>query len=181
MPPRAVLIGMPGAGKSTVGLRLAKQLSVPFADSDQLIAERAGRSVAEIFQADGEQAFRALEVSTVQAALREFDGVLALGGGAVGSSSIRQALADSAVPVVLLTASEPELLRRIGDGRHRPLLAADPAAGLAELARIRSAWYQQLATVTVETAGRSVAAVAAIAHQQLTATGRRGRARRVAR
>ncbi len=134
MPPRAILIGLPGVGKSTVGARLAQRLSVPFADSDRLITERTGREVAEIFSADGEAGFRELEAASIAAALVDFDGVLALGGGAVTTGSVRQALAGAGVPVVLLTASEPELLRRIGRSQHRPLLAGDPAGRLAELA-----------------------------------------------
>ena len=79
MSPRAVLVGLPGVGKSTVGRRLASRLAVPFADSDQLITARTGRSVADIFQRDGEPAFRELEASVITGALLEFRGVLALG------------------------------------------------------------------------------------------------------
>ncbi|MDQ2836558.1 MAG: shikimate kinase [Actinomycetota bacterium] len=168
MPPRAVLIGLPGVGKSTVGARLARQLAVPFADSDQLVIERAGRSVTEIFTEDGEPAFRELEAAAILAALADFDGVLALGGGAVTTAAVRDALADSTVPVVLLTAGEAELLRRIGLSRHRPLLAEDPPRQLAELVRTRAAIFRQLAGITVETAGRPVDAVVRVLHQQLT-------------
>jgi len=75
--PRAVLVGLPGAGKSSVGARLAARLTVPFADSDRLISERAGRSIAEIFATDGEPEFRRLEAAVVLEALAGFGGVLA--------------------------------------------------------------------------------------------------------
>jgi shikimate kinase len=161
MAPRAVLIGLPGVGKSTVGRRLARALAVPFADSDDLVERSAGRSVAEIFDRDGEPAFRRLEAAAIGQALTGFDGVLALGGGAVGSSETRQALLDSPAPVLLLTANPADLLARIGDTRHRPLLADRPAARLAELAAAREPLYRQLAGVTCDTSGRPIAAVVA--------------------
>ncbi|MGI8664575.1 MAG: shikimate kinase [Jatrophihabitans sp.] len=167
MPPRAVLIGLPGAGKSTVGARLARRMSLPFADSDQLVVAAAGRSVAAIFATDGEPAFRAIEAGVVLAALAGFDGILALGGGAVTTAQIRQALVAGPAPVVLLQADQAELLRRIGTGRSRPLLADDPAGRLAELTAARSALYQQLASVQVQTAGHSATAVARLVYQQL--------------
>ncbi len=161
MAPRAVLIGLPGVGKSTVGRRLAGALAVPFADSDDLVERSAGRSVAEIFGRDGEPAFRRLEAAAIAQALTGFDGVLALGGGAVGSSGTRQALLDSPAPVLLLTASPEELLTRIGRTRHRPLLAGDPAARLAELAAVREPLYRQLAGASCDTSGRPIEAVVA--------------------
>jgi shikimate kinase len=161
MPPRAVLVGLPGVGKSTVGRRLAARLATPFADSDQLVTGLTGRSVAEIFAQDGEPAFRALEASVITAALRDFEGVLALGGGAVGSDPVRQALTGSPAPVVLLTAATEDLLARIGGTRHRPLLAADPAAALAQLQVDRAPLYRAVATATVDTTGSSVETVVA--------------------
>lgn len=168
MPPRVVLVGLPGAGKSSVGARLARQLEVTFADSDRLVALHAGRPVTEIFASDGEPAFRAVEALVIDTALREFDGVLALGGGAVTTDSVRRALAEAAVPVALLTASQRDLLRRVGSTRHRPLLAGDPASRLAELAQARDGLYRQIATLVVDTAGRSPAGVARVLYQQLT-------------
>lgn len=161
MAPRAVLIGLPGVGKSTVGRRLAGALAVPFADSDDLVVRAAGRSVAEIFDRDGEPEFRRLEAAAIARALAGFDGVLALGGGAVGSCETRQALLDSPAPVLLLTASREHLLARIGGTRHRPLLADDPAARLAELATVREPLYRQLAGASCDTSGRPIAVVAA--------------------
>ena len=91
MTPRAVLIGLPGTGKSTTGRRLAKILAVAFADSDELVEQSTGRSVPELIDTDGESAFRELEADAVARALADFDGVLALGGGAVMTARTRAA------------------------------------------------------------------------------------------
>ncbi|MEO9140023.1 MAG: shikimate kinase [Jatrophihabitans sp.] len=161
MTPLAVLVGLPGAGKSTSGRRLAKILAVPFADSDQLLATSAGRSVQEIFAESGETSFRELEARTIADALDTFDGVLSLGGGALTTETTRDALTASDTTVVLLRASLTTLKRRVGDGRSRPLLAEDPAARLADLERTREPLYRQFATVTVDTDGRTPGQVAA--------------------
>jgi shikimate kinase len=161
MAPRAVIVGLPGVGKSSVGARLARRLAVGFIDSDELVVQQAGRSITAIFAEVGEPGFRALETSAVLAALQSFDGVLALGGGAVTTPAVRDGLASSGVPVVLLTADQQALLRRVGRSTHRPLLAGDPAARLVELSQQRMPWYEQVSTLTIETVGRSVNAVAA--------------------
>lgn len=177
MSPRALLIGLPGAGKSTTGRRLAKILALPFVDSDDLVEAAQGRTVREIFADAGEPAFRALEAAAVADALDGFDGVLALGGGALTSPATRAAVAASGVPVVLLRASLGTLGGRVGDARTRPLLAADPAARLAQLEHDRAPVYDELATITVDTDGRTpgqvAATIAARLHEQRprTATG----------
>jgi shikimate kinase len=165
--PRAVLIGLPGAGKSSVGARLAARLGVPFADSDRLIVQADGRGIPQIFAADGEPAFRKLETAVVLEALAGFDGVLALGGGAVTSAEVRRGLVEAQVPVVLLTATQPELLNRVGRNRNRPLLAGDPAARLAELTTERGELYREVCTLTIDTGGRSIGAVAELILRQL--------------
>jgi shikimate kinase len=168
MPPRVVLVGLPGTGKSTVGAELARRLKVAFADSDELVARQTGRSVAQIFRLQGEPAFRQLEADLIAEALDGFDGVLALGGGAVTTESVRADLAASGVPVVQLSAGQPELLRRMSGSAHRPLLAGDASARLAELAEARSALYAEVAAITVDTEGRSTVEVAAMLHERLT-------------
>ena len=90
MPPRVVLVGLPGSGKSSVGAELARRLGVAFADSDELVEAQTGRSVGEIFAQQGEPVFRQLEADLIAAALGSFDGVLALGGGAVTTESVRR-------------------------------------------------------------------------------------------
>lgn len=167
MAPRVVLVGLPGAGKSSVGAALADRLGVAFADSDELIAQQTGRSVSEIFQHQGEPAFRQLEADMIAAALDGFDGVLALGGGAVTTEAVRQDLLASGVLVVCLSARQDELRARMSGSGQRPLLAGDAAARLAELAQARAGLYARVASITVDTGGRSVAEVAAALHDQL--------------
>jgi shikimate kinase len=159
---RAVLVGLPGSGKTTAGRRLAATLNVPFADSDELIEVCAGRSVPDIFAAGGEETFRVLEARAVAAALDDFDGVLALGGGAVLSPATRAALMASPAPVVLLRTRVATLVERLGDGRGRPLLRGDLAGGLAQLAEAREALYREVATFSVDTERRSPRRVAEV-------------------
>lgn len=170
MSPKVVLIGLPGTGKSTTGRRLAKILCVPFADSDELIEAATGRRIVDIFAADGEPAFRAIEADAIAAALTDFDGVLALGGGAVLAERTRDALSLSGVEVVQLQAPLDTLLARIGDARTRPLLNDDPPTRLAVLAAEREPIFAALATMTVETdqrtAGQVAATIAARLHEK---------------
>jgi shikimate kinase len=161
MTPRAVLVGLPGVGKSTTGRRLAKMLGVPFADSDALIAEREGVSIADLIVQRGEPAARRIEAEVVAAALHDFDGVLALGGGALTTDTTCVALRAAAVPVIVLRARIGTLVTRVGDGSSRPLLAGDPAARLELLAGQRSATFAEMATITVDTDGRTPGQVAA--------------------
>jgi shikimate kinase len=161
MTPRAVLVGLPGAGKSTTGRRLAKILAVPFADSDHLIEDRTGATIAELFAQLGEAACRQLEADVIRTALSEFDGVLSLGGGALLRQDTRAAIAQSGAPVVYLRARLDELSARVGDARGRPLLVEDPPARLAALAAERSAGYEGAAAIAVDTDGRTPGQVAA--------------------
>jgi shikimate kinase len=161
MSPRAVLVGLPGVGKSSTGRRLAKILVVPFADSDDLVEAVDGRTVRAIFAESGEASFRAAESAAVLGALRDFDGILSLGGGALNHPDTRAALVGSGVPVVVLRARHETLLARVGDGATRPLLAGDPAARLVELARERSARYERAAAFGVDTDGKTPGQVAA--------------------
>ena len=161
MSPRVVLVGLPGAGKSTSGRRLAKILALPFADSDDLVEAADGRAVRDIFAAAGESAFRDVEARTIATALSDFDGVLALGGGALTTTATRSALLSGDVPVVVLRAELATLGARIGDARTRPLLSTDPAGRLAALAAERGPLYDEVATFVVDTDGRTPGQVAA--------------------
>lgn len=156
--PVFVLVGMPGAGKSSVGRTLAVRLGVPFRDSDDLVVAATGRSVADLF-AESEATFRAAEAAALVDAFHEFSGVLALGGGSLLSAPVRAALAESGAPVVLLRAGLDTLARRVGDARTRPLLAGDTPARLAALAEERAAIYAEAADVAVDTDGHHVSVV----------------------
>jgi shikimate kinase len=162
MTPRVVLVGLPGAGKSTSGRRLAKILCVEFADSDDLVEAAEARTVREIFAESGEAAFREAEHRAIIACLAgDFAGVLSLGGGALTHEPARLAVVESGVPVAVLHAPLDTLAARVGDGRTRPLLADDPRARLAALAAIRQPIYDSVATLSVDTENRTPGQVAA--------------------
>lgn len=149
MTPKIVLVGPPGAGKTTVGELVADRLGLPFGDTDEEIVARAGKPVAEIFVDDGEEAFRALERQAVADGLAGFDGVLVLGAGAILAAETRARLAGH--PVVFLHAGVPTSARRIGLNRDRPLLLGNPRAQLRELLARRLPLYREVAAVTVDT------------------------------
>jgi len=171
----AVLIGPPGAGKTTVGTLLAGLLGVEFVDTDARVEAVAGKPVSDIFVEDGEPAFRALERTAVAAAVTgtgnsdgdgDGDGqspparVVGLGGGAVLDEGTRVLLA--AHRVVYLETSFTELAKRVGLDRPRPLLIGiNPRAQLKKLLEQRQPVYAGLATLTVSTDGREPAQVAA--------------------
>lgn len=151
--PVAILIGPPGAGKTTVGTELAARLGVGFTDTDTTIAAAAGKPVPDIFIDDGEPAFRALEREAVVLAIGQPGGVVGLGGGAVLDSGTQARLAG--LPVVYLAASFPELAKRVGMDRPRPLLVGtNPRAQLKALLDRRLPIYEGLAWLTVNTDGR---------------------------
>lgn len=152
-----VLVGAPGAGKSTVGALLARALRTTFTDTDDLVEEAAGKSVAEIFVDDGEPAFRVLEAESVDRALAT-DGVVALGGGAVMSTSVRKALAGQRV--VWLEVGLAEAVRRTGLGVSRPVLLGNVRGQMADLLKTRNAVYEDVATQRVLTDGTEPATVA---------------------
>lgn len=158
MAPKAVLVGLPGSGKSTIGRRLAKALGVGLLDTDVAIEHRTGRSIADIFATDGEQEFRRIEEDVVRAALADHDGVLSLGGGAVTSPGVRAALAGHTV--VYLEISAAEGVRRTGGNTVRPLLAGpDRAEKYRALMAKRAPLYRRVATMRVDTNRRNPGAV----------------------
>jgi shikimate kinase len=150
--PLAILIGPPGAGKTTVGAELASRLGVAFLDTDTSIEAAAGKPVSDIFIDDGEEAFRELERKAVAAAVGGPHGVVGLGGGAVLDAGTRELLAGR--PVVYLVASFGELAKRVGMDRPRPLLIGNPRAQLKSLLDQRLSIYEGLAWLTVDTDGR---------------------------
>ena len=154
MAPKAVLIGLPGSGKSTIGRRLAKALNVTMLDTDVAIEQRTGRRIADIFATDGEKEFRRIEEEVVRAALAEHDGVVSLGGGAVTSPGVRAALAGQTV--IFLEISAAEGVRRTGGSTVRPLLAGpDRAEKYRALMSQRVPLYRQVATIRVNTNRRN--------------------------
>ncbi len=150
MTPRFVVLGPPGAGKTTVGQLLAERLGVVFRDTDEDIVAAAGKSISDIFTGDGEPAFRALEEDAVATGLAEHDGVLALGGGAVLSATTRQRLAGHTV--VFLNVGMAEGVRRTGLSTARPLLAGvNPRSTFKALLDARLPLYREVATIEVVT------------------------------
>jgi shikimate kinase len=157
--PVCVLVGPPGSGKTSTGEALAGHLGVAFRDTDADVERVAGKPVPDIFIDDGEEHFRALERVAVADALRTFDGVLALGGGAVLAGHTRAALAGHRV--VFLSVELPDAIRRVGLGQGRPLLAVNPRATLKHQLELRRPLYESVATLTVATDGRTPVEVAA--------------------
>jgi shikimate kinase len=156
MAPKAVLVGMPGSGKSTIGRRLAKALAVPLLDTDAKIVETTGRSIADLF-VEGEQDFRRIEADVVRAALAEHDGVVSLGGGAVTTPEVREALVGHTVIYLEISASEG--IRRTSNS-GRPLLAGgDPAEKFRTLMAARVPLYREVATMRINTNRRNPGAV----------------------
>ena len=150
-----------GSGKTTVGKRIAQELGYAFVDSDDVVASAAGKSVREIFAQDGEAVFRQCESEAIKSVLadRQSSVVLATGGGAVISSDNRQLISEQASTVVWLDASVEDLVVRTKSGATRPLLDGDAATTLQSLSNQRSAWYDEVATVRIDTRGKSVSKV----------------------
>lgn len=158
MAPKAVLIGLPGSGKSTIGRRLAKAMGLTMLDTDAAIEEKTGRTIAEIFTGDGEQEFRRIEEEVIREALATHDGILSLGGGAVTTPGVREALAGHAVVFLEITAAEG--IRRTGGNSSRPLLAGpDHAEKYRKLVNDRVPLYRRVATIRVNTNRRNPGAV----------------------
>lgn len=158
MRPVCVLVGAPGAGKTTVGALLASRLGVPFRDTDADIEQTVGKAIADVFVQDGEEAFRALERAAVAVALREHDGVLSVGGGAVLAPETRALLAGR--QVVHLEVGLSAAASRVGLSRDRPVLALNPRAQLRALLEARLPVYREVATLSVPTDGRTPEQVA---------------------
>ncbi|WKG06140.1 shikimate kinase [Mycolicibacterium sp. HK-90] len=158
MAPKAVLIGLPGSGKSTIGRRLAKALNLTMVDTDAAIEETTGRTIADIFATDGEAEFRRIEEEVIRSALASHDGVLSLGGGAVTTPGVRAALAGHTV--VYLEISAAEGVRRTGGSTVRPLLAGpDRAEKYRALMSERVPLYRRVATMRINTNRRNPGAV----------------------
>jgi shikimate kinase len=157
--PKLVLVGAMGAGKTTVGRRLADAWGVGFRDTDHDIEESQGRAVSDIFVDSGEARFRELEREAVHAALAEHDGVLALGGGAVLDEGTRAALAGHRV--VFLRVGLGDAAKRVGLGVSRPLLLGNVRGRIKQLIDERTPIYESVATHVVDTDGLGIDEVVA--------------------
>jgi shikimate kinase len=147
-----VLVGFMGAGKTTIGNLLAARLALPFADSDQVIEERAGRPVRQIFAEDGEPAFRALEHQVIADLLDGPELVLAVGGGAAEHPLTQAKLSsEPGTHVVYLQVGYTQALQRIGGDAGRPMLARPDLTAVYER---RRPVYAAVATLAVDTDDR---------------------------
>jgi shikimate kinase len=153
--PKAVVIGPPGSGKTTVGRLLAQRLGVAFRDTDHDVEAAAGKPIGEIFIDDGEEHFRALERSAVRDALAGHDGVLAVGGGAILDPVTRADL--DGLPVVYLEVGLSDAVKRVGLASARPLLVLNPRSQFRKLMEERRPIYEGLAAIKVATDDREPA------------------------
>jgi shikimate kinase len=164
---KVVLVGMMGTGKTSVGRRVAAALGWRFVDSDEQIEARTGRTVREIFEADGEAAFRVLERDALAAALADpAPAVVAAAGGVVLDPANRDLLRDAG-KVIWLTAEPEVLVSRVDTGDHRPLLAGDPLGTLRRLAAERQTLYRDVADEVVPVDEIDADAVAALIVSEL--------------
>jgi shikimate kinase len=156
--PRVVIVGPPGAGKSTVARLLGERLGLAVRDTDDDVERAAGETISDIFVEHGEARFRALESRAVQEAVAEHDGVLALGGGAVLDPGVAELLAG--LTVVFLDVSIRAAAPRVGLNRDRPLLLGNPRAQWIRLMEARRPTYEAISSHRVDTDDKSADEVA---------------------
>jgi shikimate kinase len=151
-----ILIGMMGAGKSTVGRVLSRRMGLPFVDTDKLIVERTGVPIATIFEVEGEAGFRDRESALIAGIADLPASVIATGGGAVLRAENREAMRTHGT-VIFLSAEPPELIRRLRNDRARPLLATGaPEERIRQLVAERDALYRAAAHLVIETRSQGV-------------------------
>lgn len=153
-----VLVGVPGAGKSTVGAILATQLGINFIDTDLVIEEEAGKSISDIFVQDGEPVFRSLEKEVIANAIRGDRSVFSLGGGALVDAQTRDLVKDQ--QCVWLQAGLAQAVDRVGMNRNRPLLLGNIRGQLADLMTAREPYYIECAKFAIDTNNLSAQEVA---------------------
>ena len=167
---KIVLIGPPGAGKSSIGKALAKELNLNFIDSDSEIEKLSHKKISEIFIEDGEPAFRLLEVDVVRRVLADFDGVISLGGGAPINPEIQEVLGRANYPVIFIDVSIAQAAIRIGFNKDRPLLLVNPRQQWISLMNDRRPIYEKLASQTISSDNRKPHEVAKQISDKLKAT-----------
>jgi shikimate kinase len=151
-----ILIGPPGAGKSTIGHSLAKKMKVSFADTDALIEAKLAKKISDIFVDLGELFFRAEELIVLAEVLQSDNGVISLGGGAPISPQAQELIRSSGATVIFLDISLGKAAARVGFNRDRPLLLGNPRAQWNELMNSRRPIYESLATAVVPVDDRSI-------------------------
>ncbi len=166
---KVVLIGPPGAGKSTIGKALAKQIATEFIDSDSEIERITGKKISDIFVEEGEAVFRKTEVEVVTALLDGFEGVIALGGGAPINIQIQEALTGVEYPVIFIDVSISQAANRIGFNKDRPLLLINPRQQWMNLMSERRPIYEKLASQTVNSDSQKPHEVAKLISEKLKA------------
>jgi shikimate kinase len=167
------LVGMPGSGKSTVGRHVARQLCLPFIDTDHVIEGRIGCSIRDYFETQGEPAFREIEHAVIDEVTQLTGHVIATGGGAVLRDTNRLALRNRAT-VIYLRSTPEDLVRRLRHDTHRPLLhqgASDPLRRLRALFDDRDPLYRRTAHFVIETGRPSVHALVNMVLMQLELAG----------
>lgn len=141
-----------GAGKTTVGSRLARRLDRPFVDSDLQVEQRTARTVREIFETDGEAAYRVLESEVLAEALAsEEPAVIAAAGGTILDANNRRRMKECGT-IVFLEAQPHDLVPRVGGEDHRPLLRDDPAGVLQQMDEVRRPLYEETADFVIDAA-----------------------------
>jgi shikimate kinase len=156
MSSQIILIGPPGAGKSTIGHSLAKKMKVKFADTDSMIEAKLDKKISDIFVDLGEPVFRAEELKVLAEVLQSDNGVVSLGGGAPISLPAQELIRGSGATVIFLDISLGKAAARVGFNRDRPLLLGNPRAQWNELMSSRRPIYEALATAVVPVDDRTV-------------------------
>ena len=154
-----IFVGLPGAGKTTIGRQLARRLGVPFVDSDHVIESRLGCAIREYFAREGEEAFRDVEQAVLDELSQNHLGVISTGGGAVLRAANRQHLHERGHVIYLRSAPE-DVFRRLRHDSARPLLQVDdPLARLRALYEARDPLYRETAHFVLDTGRPSVSSL----------------------